>query len=137
MREHPSAEQLELYVIDCLSEGESLTVELHVAECEACAAALAREARIESAFDLLAERVEASVVREIPVVAERAPLAARSPRATLRLAGGIGAAFAMAACALLWLGPARADEHVQDAHVSAAHDAEGHMPIATDRLDGG
>jgi anti-sigma factor RsiW len=134
MREHPSAEQLELYVIDALSEGESLTIELHVSECAACAAALAREARIEGALDVLAAHV---VARESAVGAERRPLAARSPRATLRLAGGIGAALAMAACALLWLGPARADEHVQDTHVSAARDAEGHVPAAADHLDGG
>jgi anti-sigma factor RsiW len=144
MREHPTTEQLELYVLDALSRGETLTVELHVAECAPCARRLAREASLELALDLVAEggfAARADAARE-PARPSR-PRGARATalRAPWRLAGGVGAAFAVAMCGLLWLGRAHADDRAAEPTMSAARDAEGHVtpttPPLADRLDGG
>ena len=150
MREHPSSEQLQLYVLDALSEGEALTVELHVSECRPCTRRLAREASLELALGLIAEggfssSRDGSSADEEPVAAIlSASHAARAgrhlqARASWRWVGGLGVAMAM--CALLWLGPARADDRLPDgvagAAMNAARDAEGRAPVAVDHLDGG
>jgi anti-sigma factor RsiW len=147
MRDHPSQEQLELYVLDALSEGESLTVEIHVSECEACARRLAREASLELAFGLVAQggfassaaRCEARAAASSPARGRGLEPEASHARAARmrRVAGGLGAACAMAMCALLWLGRAKADDRAPDPQLTSAHDAEGYAPASVDRLDGG
>jgi anti-sigma factor RsiW len=54
---HPSADALEAYVLDLLAPHEARALEQHVRVCEACAGALAAEARREVALEALLPRV--------------------------------------------------------------------------------
>jgi ferric-dicitrate binding protein FerR (iron transport regulator) len=94
---HAAAETLASYVIGALSESEAETLEAHVYACDACSDALAREARLERAFELVAE----DLPPQPTVVPLRTPVRIRRGG---RL-GGVAGAVAIAASALLWLGP--------------------------------
>ena len=54
---HPGADALEAYVLDALAPHEARALEQHVRVCEACAGALAAEARREVALEALLPRV--------------------------------------------------------------------------------
>jgi hypothetical protein len=69
---HPRIAELALYVVDALDWERKEAVEIHVAVCDACAAALAREASVEAAFEQVArlaeERAVAALVAEAAAV---------------------------------------------------------------------
>jgi anti-sigma factor RsiW len=144
---HFQKSDLELYVINALAMERAAEVEDHVAQCEACADALAREAQLELAMELLAERVAAPapVVRIAPVTrvaATRvAPVTRMAPRRVARIAGGLAGALAAAAAVVLWLAPTKADDDVAR-YGAVSSDASGAMVSfeaapRTDTLDGG
>ena len=54
MSVHASSGDLELYVIGALDPVSAARVEAHVCDCDACAAVLAGEARLEMAFEQIA-----------------------------------------------------------------------------------
>lgn len=61
MMAHLNKSDVELYVINALAQSRAAEVESHVACCEACADALAREAQLEMALEILAERTSFDV----------------------------------------------------------------------------
>ena len=61
MMGHLNKSDVELYVINALAQSRAAEVESHVACCEACADALAREAQLEMALEILAERTSFDV----------------------------------------------------------------------------
>jgi anti-sigma factor RsiW len=100
----PAADALASYVIGALSEAEAEKLEAHVYACDACSEALAREARLERAFELMAEdMVPEPLVLERPRLEQPLPVAARVLGRGRW--GGVVGAVAIAASALLWLGP--------------------------------
>jgi anti-sigma factor RsiW len=158
---HIASRDFALYVIDALARERAAEVEDHVARCEACAAALAREAQVELAMELLAAGPASCAAPAHPPlrsVAAPAPLArahasarpaARSgplpARRIARIAGGVAASLAAAALVALWIAPGSridtADDVARYGAVSA--DAAGALvsfdakPRAVDALDGG
>jgi hypothetical protein len=130
---HTEKADLELYVINALAMDQAAEVEDHVAHCEACAELLAREAQLELAMDLLAERAEAKNVATVVRLA---------PRKVARVAGGLAGALAAAAALVLWLTPAtKADDDVAR-YGAVTADASGSMVSleaapSMDKLDGG
>ena len=71
-RGHVTAEELALYVIDALEPARKDGVERHVLSCGECADALAREARVEAAFEEVARLANARAPRTGPVPARPA-----------------------------------------------------------------
>jgi anti-sigma factor RsiW len=124
--QHATSAELELYVLGALETAHAEKVEAHCAACDRCAAALAGEARLETAF----EQVAARSVR--PPVAR-----------PLRAAGyGVVGLVAMAATFLIWFGhvpgPSPAVEGTPAAALHPMDD--GPSPILdarNDSLDGG
>jgi hypothetical protein len=88
MNAHATQAELELYVVGALEGPAAEALEAHCASCPACAGGLAREARLEIAFEQVARR------------AARAP----SRRPARAAAYGAAGVLAMAAAAMLWLG---------------------------------
>jgi anti-sigma factor RsiW len=91
---HARAEELELYVLGALEAQESARLEGHVRSCHPCAAALAAEARVETALRELVpsvRRAPAKIVR----LPDRRPVARRS-------GGWSGLMAAAAAIAVIW-----------------------------------
>jgi hypothetical protein len=158
-RIHPTADDLALYVIDALDPARKGDVEGHVLLCEACAAALAREASVEAAFAQVAwlaneraaaTRSDASVVSIVPAIRSaeaRARLVAGGRRS--RWAGGVGGALAAAAALVLAFASATARSEPAGVAQRAPglHDAAGDMSgafagpasetVLGDALDGG
>jgi hypothetical protein len=91
MSAHLSRDALEAYVIGALSEIECADVEAHVTVCEACAAALQHEARLELAFAAVATAAPPKRARRSVFAPVILPM--------------LGGAFAMAAAVLLWMIP--------------------------------
>ncbi len=122
---HASADSLASYVLGAMSEGEAEKVEAHVYGCDACSEALAREARLERAFELLAE----DMVPEPTVVAVPARILGRGRW------GGVVGAVAIAASALLWLGPGRGGSW-PTTELGAPHAGHtGHVAYGSGRVD--
>jgi anti-sigma factor RsiW len=97
---HPTAHQLERYVIGALDAPDASAVEEHVASCPSCAAALACEARLEVA------------IRE--VARAPTPLHQRAERSRIPIAlAGAVAVLASAAVLVLLLRPATNAEQSQ------------------------
>ena len=124
---HATAQELELYVLGALDAGRLEDVEAHCASCDACAAALAGEAKLELAFEQVQRR--ASRVRVI--------------RPLRTAAYGAFGLVAMAAAVLLWVGHGAAMTASPGAGEGTA--AVGHAPLSdgaildarNDALDGG
>jgi hypothetical protein len=159
---HVASRDFALYVIDALARERAAELEDHVARCEACAAALAREAQLELAMELLAAGPAsraAPVQRPSPSVAAPGARGARAhgsartavrsaalpARHIARVAGGVAASLAAAALVALWIAPgSRADTADDVARYGAVSaDAAGALvsfdakPRAVDALDGG
>ena len=123
---HLKKSDVELYVINALAMDRAAEVEEHVACCEACADALAHEAQLEMALEIVAERVVVMErVSPSSMRAERVEHAAIAPSNVVRIArrparvarAGLGLAAAMAAAAamILWLAPStKADAGADD-----------------------
>jgi anti-sigma factor RsiW len=102
---HAGPDALASYVIGALTASEAEELEAHVFACDACSEALAREARLERALDLVVEDLPPEPLA-IPVRAPaRVASVTRLPRAAKGRWGGVVGAVAIAASALLWLGP--------------------------------
>jgi anti-sigma factor RsiW len=120
---HATSAELELYVLGGLDPERAAVVEEHCASCDACARALAGEARLEVAFEQVARRVESA-----PVVRVRAA------------AYGAAGLVAMAAAVLLWFGRAAATSTTGEGTAAATHHSmqDGAILDAkNDALDGG
>jgi anti-sigma factor RsiW len=132
---HATAADLESYVLGALDPERIESFEAHCAECDACAAALAGEARLEVAFEQVARR---------PVrVASPRPHPLHPLRAAAYGAAGL---VAMAAAVVLWFGhsPASATAAAAAAAGEAATPAVHHamddgaiLDARNDALDGG
>jgi anti-sigma factor RsiW len=158
---HVAGGELALYVLDALGPERKEAVESHVFSCEECAEGLAREARVEAAFEQVALIAEARMAG----VAERAAAvqvvsilpALRSAEARARLmaggrrsrwAGGVGGALAAAAALVLAFASttARSEPAGVAQRAPGLHDAAGDMSgafgseiptVLGDTLDGG
>jgi hypothetical protein len=113
---------LEKYVMGALAPERTGRLEAHVAECETCALALAREAQLEVALEAVAQHVEEDRPSGVRVVAHvacapEAPAGAVAQVIALpvrpaartrmpRVAFGLGGAMAAAAAFVLWMMPA-------------------------------
>jgi hypothetical protein len=124
--QHATSAELELYVLGALETAHAERVEAHCAACDRCAAALAGEARLETAF----EQVAARSVR--PPVAR-----------PLRAAGyGVAGLVTMAAAFLIWFGHVQVSPGAGEGTPAVAHHPmdDGASPILdarNDALDGG
>lgn len=160
---HPTVAELALYVIDGLDWERKEAVEIHVAVCDECAEALAREASVEAAFEQVAHRAEeravaaraaeaAAVISIVPAM--RAARAARAAEVQARLAGhmsrgrrsrwagGVGGALAAAAALVLAFASttARSEPAGVAQRAPGLHDAAGDMSGAFavgERVSGG
>ena len=92
---HPMASDLELYVMGALDAVTGARVEAHVAECDACAEALAHEP--ETGVRLVAAKRAAAARAGTAAVSE----AAR----TVTFACALGGALSIAAAWFLWVSP--------------------------------
>lgn len=138
---HLPESELELYVIDGLDALRAARVEAHVSECEACATALAHEARLELSFARVAY-ADDRVTRE---AARKSAARIRHPR-VVAAACAFGGALSMAAAWLMWVGApvdtSRAGAFVEP-EIQNVRDADGVVvsavdePHAHDLLDGG
>ncbi len=156
VRAHVGKADFEAYVINALALERAAEVEDHVARCEACAEALAREARLELAMELVVERVE------VAPAASRAEgfRAAAAPPGVVRrvrpsrgqrvasgpLASIVVGSLAAAAVVALWMVPVSRTEGADEVarHRGVSADASGSMMAAdawqkpdVDTLDGG
>ena len=108
LRSHVDVDDLELYVLGALDGDRLDAVEAHVMACEACAAALAREARLEAALDEVALR---AIAHERVAVAHL--VRAHSPRRAMRsgrfMGGALGALAAAAGIVLMFAQTSHAD----------------------------
>ncbi len=146
MNEHPTLRELEAYVVGALTFDRVDAIEEHVVACAACAEALAREAQLEMALEVLAEDL-APVVMALPLPAPRKVSARPVSRArrAAPVAFGVVGALALAASAVLWLGTAHGagSTAAPGAQLEMAADAAGSlavMPVGSmsaDALDGG
>jgi anti-sigma factor RsiW len=154
---HVTGGELALYVIDGLDPQRRDAVETHVLVCEECAEGLAREARVEAAFEQVArlanDRALAPVISIIPHLRSaemRARVVAGGRRS--RWAGGAAGALAAAAAMVLAFASTTARSEPAGASSMAQrgpgmHDAAGDMSGALggevavreqrDALDGG
>ncbi len=105
---HPVASDLELYVMGALDPATAARIEAHVGECEACAAALAHEARLEMAFEQIAHAPETGV-RIVAAKRDAAARAATAHRRTVTFACALGGALSIAAAWFLWVSPVPQD----------------------------
>ena len=121
---HATAAEMEAYVMGALEPSRIEAFEAHCAGCEACAAALSGEARLEVAFETVARRPS-----RLPV--------ARPMRVAMYGAAGLAA---MAAAVLLWFGHAPASAAAGEGTAAAGHHSmeDGAILDArNDALDGG
>jgi anti-sigma factor RsiW len=160
---HVAGEDLALYVIEALDPERREALESHVFSCDECAEALAREARVEAAFEQVArlagERLAgteelgggsaaAQIVSIMPAIRSaeaRARLVSGGRRS--RWAGGVGGALAAAAALVLAFASATARSEPAGVAQRAPglHDAAGDMSgalgcgetVLRDSLDGG
>jgi anti-sigma factor RsiW len=127
LESHVEQDDLALYVLGGL-EGDRLeAVEAHVMACESCAAELAREARLEAAFDAVALSAMAHAHEHASVVH-----LARSPRRAIRsgrfMGGALGALAAAAGIVLMFAQTSHADTlTVTSSHGGAFDGASGMM----------
>jgi hypothetical protein len=127
MKGHATAAELELYVMGALDASRVEAFEAHCAECDACAAALSGEARLEMAFEQV-QRVSARARVVVPVRA---------------VAYGAAGLVAMAAAMLLWVGHgslAPASPGAGDGTAAVGHapmDDGAILDARNDALDGG
>jgi anti-sigma factor RsiW len=132
---HVATGDLALYVLGGLEGARLDEVEAHVLSCEACAARLAREARLEVALGEVALRVSAMpamVAGEHAVVASLAGMRARSPRARAMrsgrfMGGALGALAAAAGIVLMFAQTSHADTVTAQQRSSAFDGAPGMM----------
>lgn len=121
---HATSAELELYVLGGLDAARAERVEAHCVECAPCAAALAGEARLETAFEQIAARsVRASMMRP-----------ARA--ATY----GAASLLAVAAATAIWVGHAPVGTGAGEGTASAPHhalDDGAILDARNDALDGG
>jgi anti-sigma factor RsiW len=139
---HLPESELELYVIDGLDAIRAARVEAHVAECGACATALAHEARLELSF----ARVAAADERAAREAARKSAARVRHPK-VVAAACAFGGALSLAAAWLVWVGApvdaARPGAFVEPETTQSVRDADGvtvsavDEPHAHDLLDGG
>ena len=122
---HPMASDLELYVMGALDAVTGARVEAHVAECSACAEALAHEARLEMAFEQIAHEPETGV-RLVAAKRAAAARAGTAHRRTVTFACALGGALSIAAAWFLWVSP-MPHETQEGLHVLGAptHDVGG------------
>ncbi|MDB4993473.1 MAG: hypothetical protein JWM74_905 [Myxococcaceae bacterium] len=122
---HAAPDALASYVLGALSEAAAEKLEAHVYACDACSEALAREARLERAFERMAE----DMVPEPTVVPVPARILGRGRW------GGVVGAVAIAASALLWLGPGHGarSRSWPPAEVGAVH--TGHVAYGSGGAD--
>jgi hypothetical protein len=161
---HLNKSDVELYVINALAMERAAEVESHVAECETCACALAHEAQLEMALEMVAERAAATA--KVVAIDERreerarphcegndgkrAPSVhahARVQNARIARAGlGLASALAAAAALVLWIMPSTKSDPGEDVarYGAVSTDAAGAMVSfghetkpAADTLDGG
>jgi anti-sigma factor RsiW len=122
---HATAADLESYVLGALDPVRIEGFEAHCAECDACAAALAGEARLEVAFEQVARR----------------PVRVATPRPLRAAAYGAAGLVAMAAAVLLWFGhsPATAATAGEGTAAASHHtmDDGAILDARNDALDGG
>jgi anti-sigma factor RsiW len=124
--QHATSAELELYVLGALDADRIESFEAHCAACDACAAALSGEAKLEIAFEQVSRRIaRVQVLRPVRAVAY-----------------GAAGLVAMAAAALLWIGhapgTAAAAAGEGTASVSRAPATDGAILDArNDALDGG
>jgi anti-sigma factor RsiW len=147
LHEHVAEEDLALYVMGALEGDRSAAVEAHVMACGACAEGLAREARLEGAFDEVVRRgADHADVRALraPVLAMNAAM--RASRLRSRFMGGVaGALVAAAAVVLLFAETSLADQgaSASQVHAGAYDGAAGDMSgaligeVRSEKLDGG
>jgi anti-sigma factor RsiW len=154
---HVGSVELALYVIDALDPERRDAVESHVLVCEGCADGLAREARVEAAFEQVArlanQRALAPVISIIPAL-RSAEMRARGVAGGRRSRWAGGAAGALAAAAAMVLAFASTTARSEPSGVGGVaqrgpglHDAAGDMSGAMggevgvrdqrDALDGG
>lgn len=123
--QHATPAELELYVLGALGDDRVESFEAHCAACDACAAALSGEAKLELAF----EQVTRRAVRT------------RVERPMRAVAYGAAGVLAMAAAVLLWIGhstPSAAAAGEGTAGISRSPVSDGAILDArNDALDGG
>ena len=124
MNGHAGRAELELYVVGALEGARAEALEEHCASCDVCADALAREARLEIAFEQVATQATRSSARSRPI------------RAAAYGAAGL---VAMAAAAMLWFGrgPIAAAEGSGAAVGGQVSIQDGAIADVSDELDGG
>ena len=142
---HLAEGDLALYVMGALDAARCDAVELHVMACDVCAEELAREARLEAAFDEVARR---AIVRPLLAGARIAR------RRNGRFMGGVAGALAAAAAIVLMFAQTSlaADQgaSASQAHAGSYDGAAGDMSgalvgevgalvgeVRSDKLDGG
>jgi anti-sigma factor RsiW len=123
--QHATSAELELYVQGALDADRIEAFEAHCAACDACAAALSGEAKLEMSFEQVARRV----------------VRVQALRPVRAFAYGAAGLVAMAAAAVLWIGHApgtAAAAGEGTASVSRAPASDGAILDArNDALDGG
>jgi anti-sigma factor RsiW len=120
--DHVALSDLELYVIGALDVARQAEVEHHVSGCAACAAALAREARLETAFAQIAERPSRPNAAPVRRTARHRPL--------LAVGSAVVGALSMAAAVLVWVGRATAiDMHPAGGPSLGAHAVDIPRPV--------
>ncbi len=144
---HVAPADLALYVMGALEGDRGDAVEAHVMACDACAQGLAREARLEAAFDEVARRAvaHADVRRLLPSIAT-SRVTRRPTRRNGRFMGGVaGALAAAAAIVLMFAETSLADQGGSTAQVragaydGAVGDISGALigEVRSEKLDGG
>ncbi len=121
--QHATSAELELYVLGALDGERAQRVEVHCSACDACAAALAGEARLETAFEKVA-------VRSVQTV----------PRPARAAAYGAAGLLAMAAAVGLWMGRLPIASGAGEGTAAASHhpmDDGAILDARNDALDGG
>lgn len=138
---HVSPRELELYVIDGLVANDASRIEEHVVACDACAAALAREAQLELAMDLIAQTPPRALLvgprvthYDSRCVAVRRRRSVESRKVWF---AGLSGALAMAAATILWIAPAASEERHSFGEPSAGIVQPAPASHAGDALDGG
>jgi hypothetical protein len=124
--QHATSAELELYVLGALDGAHAERVEAHCAACDRCAAALAAEARLETAFEQVAAR------------SVRAPTF-RPLRAVAYSAAGL---LTMAAAVVIWFGhvPVSVSAGTGEGTAAASHhptEDGAILDARNDALDGG
>jgi anti-sigma factor RsiW len=113
---HLNKSDVELYVINALALDRAAEIESHVACCEDCACALAREAQLEMALEIVAERAAAAAPASnvVPMAAARSTRRPQPHRANAaarlgnvaraaRVTAGFAGALAAAATLVMWI----------------------------------